>query len=122
VKRIKLAAWTVVYTAQPLALRQDILTLGFVSENDVAGFRQQQTTGQGVSEILRQAILDVLGTRVKFLARVDVPDAPAAPGGDAGNAPSPAFSEPQRYGESVVREILGASFLEETPLPPRNRE
>nr|WP_286279498.1 hypothetical protein [Naasia aerilata] len=46
VKRIKLAAWTVVYTAQPLALRQDILTLGFISENDVAGFRQQQNAGR----------------------------------------------------------------------------
>ncbi|MCU1437915.1 MAG: polymerase subunit gamma and tau, partial [Naasia sp.] len=119
VKRIKLAAWTVVFTASPLALRGDILTLGFVSENDVASFRQQQTTGEGVSEILRQAILDVLGVRVKFLARIDAPDHPPAPGG----APeAPAAPQPQRYGEAVVREILGASFLEETPLPPRTRE
>ncbi|WP_307807087.1 DNA polymerase III subunit gamma and tau [Naasia sp. SYSU D00057] len=131
VKRIKLAAWTVVYTAQPLGLREDILTLGFVSENDVAGFRQQQQTpGQGVSEILRRAILDVLGVRVKFLARVDAGDAPAAgPAASVGGAPvasrgasSPVRDEPQRYGEAVVREILGASFLEETSLPPRNRE
>ncbi|WP_210480351.1 DNA polymerase III subunit gamma and tau [Naasia sp. SYSU D00948] len=126
VKRIKLSAWTVVYTAQPLALREDILTLGFVSENDVAGFRQQQAAGQGVSEILRQAILDVLGTRVKFLARVDAPDLPAAPARATAPAttsrPSPARNEPQRYGEAVVREILGASFIEETSLPPRTRE
>jgi DNA polymerase-3 subunit gamma/tau len=125
VKRIKLAAWTVVYTAQPLALREDILTLGFVSENDVAGFRQQQTTGEGVSEILRQAIIDVLGTRVKFLARIDAPEpgAPAVATASRGAAPSPAArNEPQRYGEAVVREILGASFIEETPMPPRNRE
>jgi DNA polymerase-3 subunit gamma/tau len=27
----------------------------------------------------------------------------------------PAFEEKQRYGESVVREILGATFLEEQP-------
>jgi DNA polymerase-3 subunit gamma/tau len=118
VKRIKLSAWTVVYTAQPLTLRGDILTLGFVSENDVASFRQQQTAGEGVSEILRQAILNVLGTRVKFLARVDAPAA-APPPPDAGGAPR---NEPNRYGEAVVREILGASFIEETPLPPRVRE
>lgn len=125
VRRIKLAAWTVVYTAQPLSLREDILMLGFVSENDVASFRQQQTTGQGVSEILRQAILDVLGTRVKFLARVDAPDAPSIPaaaGGRGGTRPPAAQPEPQRYGEAVVRELLGASFIEETPLPPRTRE
>ncbi|HEY8590426.1 MAG TPA: DNA polymerase III subunit gamma and tau, partial [Naasia sp.] len=125
VKRIKLAAWTVVYTAQPLGLREDILTLGFISENDVASFRQQQTTGEGVSEILRQAILAVLGVRVKFLARIDAPD--IAPQESAGGAPAASVPpagppEPQRYGEAVVREILGASFLEETPLPPRTRE
>jgi DNA polymerase-3 subunit gamma/tau len=35
----------------------------------------------------------------------------------------PAFEEKQRYGESVVREILGATFLEEQPhvSAPRSR-
>jgi DNA polymerase-3 subunit gamma/tau len=28
---------------------------------------------------------------------------------------SVAFQEPQRYGESVVRELLGATFIEEQP-------
>jgi DNA polymerase-3 subunit gamma/tau len=32
--------------------------------------------------------------------------------------PAPKFQEPQRYGESVVREILGASFIEEQPVQP----
>ncbi|MDQ2699628.1 MAG: hypothetical protein M3Y46_12620, partial [Actinomycetota bacterium] len=42
------------------------------------------------------------------------PDAPAAPASThpAGDA---------RYGEAVVREILGASFLEETSTVPRDR-
>ena len=31
---------------------------------------------------------------------------------------TPTFQEPQRYGESVVREILGASFIEEQPVQP----
>lgn len=30
---------------------------------------------------------------------------------------SVAFQEPQRYGESVVREILNATFVEEQPAP-----
>lgn len=147
VEKAKRSAWAVVFTSQPRALVGDVLTLSFVSENDVAAFKQQ-TPGQGVSEQLRQAILAVLGVRVKFLARVDTAPAtegqartaeatasgsgwaaePAA-GSAAGDPPhseepSSASDEPPpyesaRYGESVVREILGASFLEETPLPPR---
>ena len=114
VKRGSMNAWAVVYTAQPLLLNGDILTLGFVSENDVSSFRQQQASGQGVSEVLRQAILEVLGTRVKFLVRVDAPaqQAPAPPD------PSEA-DQSRRYGESVVREILGANFIEETQLQPK---
>jgi DNA polymerase-3 subunit gamma/tau len=36
---------------------------------------------------------------------------------------APAFSEKQRYGEAVVREILGATFIEEQPYSaaPRTR-
>ncbi len=34
---------------------------------------------------------------------------------------APAFGEKQRYGESVVREILGATFLEEQPHDPATR-
>jgi DNA polymerase-3 subunit gamma/tau len=34
-------------------------------------------------------------------------------------AAAPKSSEPQRYGESVVREILGASFIEEQAVAPR---
>ncbi|THG30907.1 DNA polymerase III subunit gamma and tau [Naasia lichenicola] len=125
VRKAKISAWTVAYTATPIALRDDVLTLGFISENDVAGFRQQQTAGEGVSEILRQAILDVIGTRVKFLARVDAPAAAAVaaparsmPGAPASSAHDESFQK-ARYGESVVREILGATFVEEAPLPPR---
>ena len=44
------------------------------------------------------------------------PAAPAAPAPERElKASAPAFEEKQRYGESVVREILGATFLEEQP-------
>jgi DNA polymerase-3 subunit gamma/tau len=36
----------------------------------------------------------------------------------ASGARTPTFQAPQRYGEAVVREILGARFLEEQPAPP----
>ncbi|MFF1633429.1 DNA polymerase III subunit gamma and tau [Leifsonia sp. NPDC058248] len=94
VQRAKRSAWMVVFTAQVRSLEGDVLSLSFPSDNDVAGFRQQQTDGAlGVSEYLRQAIVDVLGIRVKFIARAD--GAPAggaptggAPGGGSGGTPS----------------------------------
>lgn len=48
-----------------------------------------------------------------------------APAPAAAAAPAPAPASPAarpaftRYGESVVREVLGARFVEERPLPPR---
>jgi len=50
--------------------------------------------------------------------------AASAPAGQRG-AParrSPAFAEKQRYGEAVVREILGATFIEEQPHDPISRQ
>ncbi|NYJ25197.1 DNA polymerase III subunit gamma and tau [Leifsonia shinshuensis] len=90
VQRAKRSAWMVVFTAQVRALNDDVLTLSFPSDNDVQSFRQPQTPGgQGVSEYLRQAIIDILGIRVKFIARADgAPSGgPARPSGGAPAAP-----------------------------------
>jgi DNA polymerase-3 subunit gamma/tau len=129
VQRTKRSAWAVVYTSSPRALKDDVLTLSFVSRGDVEGFRRSAPTG-GVSEVLRGAILEVLGIRVKFLPRIEAQQAgepvgepsPGDPEPVQESAPAPAFTpapvpESERYGEAVVREILGASFLEETVLP-----
>jgi DNA polymerase-3 subunit gamma/tau len=130
VQRTRRSAWAVVYTSHPRALDGDVLTLSFVSRSDVESFRQAAPSGGGTSEVLRSAILSVLGIRVKFLPKVDggqaAPEAaPAWSGGTADAAPAetpraPVVTAPseQRYGESVVREILGASFLEETTVAP----
>jgi DNA polymerase-3 subunit gamma/tau len=184
-------AWAIAMTARPMGLKDDVLALAFPSQNDVDGFKKPQAGKQGVSELLRQAIIDVLGIRVKFIAKADAaaakapsaaePDAPDAEPDPAGPtevepeprpavdaegwavapipteepapapspvepaetptsspvepAPSPSLVEPveapaptkksappegkQRYGEAVVREILGANFLEEQPIAPR---
>jgi DNA polymerase III subunit gamma/tau len=118
------------------------LVVGFPSDNDVANFKQSGPGATGVSEFLRTAILQVLGLRVKFIAKSDVVreqapvvDSPPAddgwavtaiPGAEPAQAPRAAVVKepvkddgPERYGESVVREMLGASFIEEQPLRPR---
>jgi DNA polymerase-3 subunit gamma/tau len=151
-------AWMVVFTSQARALDGDILTVTFPSEKDVANFKKPQAAGDSVSEVLRTAILAVLGLRVKFIAKVEQtlaapsddeapePDAPdaeppvdeggwavaeipgsvpeptpavAAPRVRTAPAAKPVTAESQRYGESVVREILGASFIEEQTIAPR---
>jgi DNA polymerase-3 subunit gamma/tau len=162
VRAAKLNAWVVLQTAEARNLVDDVLTVTFVSENDVANFKQPHPSGDSVSEYLRKAIVEVLGLRVKFVAKVEArPEAeqpvvepaavvepvetPAAEPvstsstSESGWAvaaipesepttPAPrkraepaAKAEPtdKRYGESVVREMLGASFLEEQPLTPR---
>ncbi|WP_348786704.1 DNA polymerase III subunit gamma and tau [Leifsonia sp. NPDC080035] len=112
VQRAKRSAWMVVFTAQVRSLSGDVLTLSFPSDNDVQSFRQPQAPGsQGVSEYLRQAIVEILGIRVKFIARADggpsspsrpsggAPAAPAAdpwPGADAAPAPATAATAPAR--------------------------
>lgn len=149
VRDAKLNAWMVLQTAQARALKDDVLTVSFVSENDANSFKQANPGGDSVSEHLRSAILAVLGVRVKFIARVESaaaapsdeeapePSAPdVEPGGwavaaipsseperpaqPAQRAPRAAASAPakptnNRYGEAVVREILGANFIEEQP-------
>ncbi|WP_374947799.1 DNA polymerase III subunit gamma and tau [Agreia sp.] len=211
VQKAKRSAWLVVFTATVRAFENDVLTLAFPSENDVNQFKQQQAPGHGVSEILRQAILDLLGVRVKYIARVEqsgaatgstanetqppapapssgsvttapasMPPAALAPGPRAAAAGSPQkpaevtnswavvtipksdpglelSAEPvpeedrepepdarararpetpparppavattdsgrQRYGEAVVREILGANFIEEQPVASRTTQ
>jgi DNA polymerase-3 subunit gamma/tau len=181
VQRAKMSAWTVVYTAKVRALDGDVLSLAFVSQNDVDSFKQPQGSGEGISEYLRKAIVEILGLRVKFTARVEGPEAETVapkkavvpengqtPAPDAAGwavasipesepalpapakaaprskrpsvslvEPDPATDEPRaaepdpakdvattasptsRYGESVVRELLGASFVEEHDLAPR---
>ncbi len=94
VQRAKRSAWAVVYTAHPIALDGDVLTLSFVSRTDVEDFRRAAPGGAGVSEVLRTAILEVLGVRVKFLPKVDGgrrdEAQPADPAPEPGVTPLPA--------------------------------
>ncbi|WP_182045999.1 DNA polymerase III subunit gamma and tau [Curtobacterium sp. ME26] len=69
VQRSRRSAWSVVVTAQVTALREDVLTLTFPSQQDVASFKEMSDPSTSVSELLRSAIIEVLGLRVKFVAR-----------------------------------------------------
>ncbi|MCJ1710335.1 DNA polymerase III subunit gamma and tau [Clavibacter michiganensis subsp. phaseoli] len=100
VEKAKRSAWLVAVTATPRALADDVLTLAFVSANDAEKFKERGAPGQGVSDILRTAILDVLGIRVKFIARVEphggtaAPTGSAAPTGGGSASPAPDASRP----------------------------
>lgn len=94
VAAVKRSAWLVAQTASVRALSDDyVLRLSFPSAKDVEDFKHLNA-GDGVSTMVRQAILDVLGVTVKFIAHVDAPgdsDAPArdsaAPAAGASSAP-----------------------------------
>jgi DNA polymerase-3 subunit gamma/tau len=64
--------------------------------------------------------VDEAGWAVAEIPGSTEPEAPAARRSPtAAKAAAPTSTEPQRYGESVVREILGASFIEEHTVAPR---
>ena len=111
VQGIKRNSWMVVYTSTPRAYdgANEVLTLTFPSDNDVQSFRQAQGAGESVSEHLRQAIVQLFGVRVKFIARVEGgAPAAAAPPAAAPQAPPPAASAPTASGWNVTP-IAGAA-------------
>ncbi|CAN5353461.1 hypothetical protein BH11ACT2_BH11ACT2_03430 [soil metagenome] len=88
-------AWLVVFTATAQTLNDDVLTLTFASQNDVDKFKQSTPGGDSVSEVLRAAIVEVLGLRVKYIARVEqvaAKSAPAVVPTPAAVVPAPAAS------------------------------
>ncbi len=183
VSKSKRTAWTVLYTAQPKELREgSVLVLSFPSQKDVEALKQRSTLGEGVGDILKKAVLDVLGFTPGLVASVDAvrgaesnqdeippvlsgPDQEPPPSPDDGGwavaeipsaevpnpekpkatkkesaaqsskkpngateskeASAPASASAQntagkpRYGEAVVREILGANFIEEQAVAPK---
>ncbi|RFA16423.1 DNA polymerase III subunit gamma/tau [Subtercola boreus] len=135
VEKSKRSAWMIVYTGSIRALEGDVLTLTFPSQNDVDNFKQQQAPGQGVSEVLRQAIVDVLGLRVKFIARVDAtnpgsPEARAVAGGlaaggspaagagpDVGRPAASAVTPPVAASPATAARVSAPSAPVATPTP-----
>jgi DNA polymerase-3 subunit gamma/tau len=136
------AAWMVAFALNVIDFTGDVLTLKFLSQKDLDSFKNSD----GASEVLRGAIMDVLGVQVKFKAQIDAKqEAPAttpiavvketAPAKPKAAEPvvderieEPAAEEPEpeaksrnsgmadesaRYGESLLREMLGAEPMQD---------
>ncbi|HET8895633.1 MAG TPA: DNA polymerase III subunit gamma and tau [Protaetiibacter sp.] len=121
VQGIKRGSWMVVYTSTPRAYdaASEVLTLSFPSDNDVQSFREAQGAGESVSEHLRQAILKVLGVRVKFIARVEggAPAAAAPTKASASTTAPPSAAAPAASGWNVAP-IPNAAPASDDEAPP----
>ena len=82
------SAWMVAFSLTVVDFADEILTLKFLSQNDLDAFKNSS----GASDILRKAIFDVLGVQVKFKAQIDAtqPTPPVAPAAAPTAAPTAA--------------------------------
>ncbi len=65
------SAWLVVFSLQVRGFEGDVLTLNFASQNDIESFKKRAAPGDSVPDILREAILGLLGVRVMYVAKVE---------------------------------------------------
>lgn len=127
------AAWMVAFALSVVDYTDDVLTLKFQSQKDLDSFKNSGDA----SEVLRSAIMEVFGVQVKFKAHIEskadevVPKEskpqkvepqkaePAAPVASPPTTPiavvedtksrnSSMIDDEARYGESLLREVLGA--------------
>ena len=135
VKAESKSAWVVAFTLTVMDLSGDVLTLKFLSQKDLDGFKADSRS----TDALRKAIFAVLGLAVKFKPHVEesaaqvsseaateahppttaipvVKDKPVA----KTEAPAPEtksrngmVNEDARYGESLLREMLGAEPMQD---------
>ena len=139
------AAWMVAFALNVIDFTGDVLSLKFLSQKDLDSFKNTD----GASEVLRGAIMDVLGVQVKFKAQIDtkaeVAAAPEIKPEPKAESTSPNIASPKttpiavvkeepvvedvaaeaksrnsgmadesaRYGESLLREMLGAEPMQD---------
>ena len=130
VKAESKSAWVVAFTLTVMDLSADVLTLKFLSQKDLDGFKADSRS----TDALRKAIFAVLGLQVKFKPHVEESDGvvvaeaaadahppttaipvvkveePAAPESKSRNG---MVNEEARYGESLLREMLGAEPMQD---------
>jgi DNA polymerase-3 subunit gamma/tau len=139
VKKESRAAWMVAFTLTVMDLTDDVLTLKFLSQKDLDAFKSDSRS----TDALRKAIFAVLGIQVKFRPHIEEGAVPAQVSEEAEPATtvmpvveatqdspavaSEAVSEPKsepksrnsmvneytRYGESLLREVLGAEPIQD---------
>ncbi len=118
------SSWLLASGARVSELDGDVLTLSFQSQSDVSKFKKL-AAGAGPSEDLRQAILAVLGVRVKYLAKHDSETGPAAPPAGAPTGQPPSATPPKtaamgsaRAAASPVTEWVVAAIPSDADAPP----
>jgi DNA polymerase-3 subunit gamma/tau len=139
VKKESKAAWMVAFTLTVMDLTDDVLTLKFLSQKDLDAFKSDSRS----TDALRKAIFAVLGIQVKFRPHIEEGSEPAQvaqevepattvmPVVETGAASPAVASEPEsepnsetksrnsmvnedtRYGESLLREVLGAEPIQD---------
>jgi DNA polymerase-3 subunit gamma/tau len=134
VKKESRAAWMVAFTLTVMDLTDDVLTLKFLSQKDLDSFKSDSRS----TDALRKAIFAVLGIQVKFRPHIEEGAEPASTSEEATPAttvipvveqkqeieevaepkaaPSSRNSmvnEDTRYGESLLREVLGAEPIQD---------
>jgi DNA polymerase-3 subunit gamma/tau len=131
VKKESRAAWMVAFTLTVMDLTDDVLTLKFLSQKDLDSFRSDSRS----TDELRKAIFAVLGLQVKFRphieegAQVTEQAEPAttviplikkeqevsevASPDSAPASRNSMVNEDTRYGESLLREVLGAEPIQD---------
>ncbi|WP_166980634.1 DNA polymerase III subunit gamma and tau [Paramicrobacterium fandaimingii] len=114
VAKTKRSTWMLIMNADVRDLKEDILTLVFPSPKDLESFKKL-AAGDGPSEHLRAAIVDVLGLRVKYIAKVD--GAPE-PGARAASSASSAQAAPREPRASSTSDSPPAEPEEPAPSAP----
>jgi DNA polymerase III subunit gamma/tau len=136
VKAESKSAWVVAFTLTVMDLSADVLTLKFLSQKDLDGFKADSRS----TDALRKAIFAVLGLQVKFKPHVEesaaevssevaneahppttaipvVKDEPVAkeekPAAPEAKSRNGMVDEDARYGESLLREMLGAEPMQD---------
>jgi len=132
VKKESRAAWMVAFTLTVMDLTDDVLTLKFLSQKDLDSFKSDSRS----TDALRKAIFAVLGIQVKFRPHVEegaeltstsdeaapattvipVVEQEASQASEPKAAPTSRNSmvnEDTRYGESLLREVLGAEPIQD---------
>ena len=132
VKKESRAAWMVAFTLTVMDLTDDVLTLKFLSQKDLDSFKADSRS----TDALRKAIFAVLGIQVKFRPHIEegaevasvteqaepattvipVIEQEVSEAPEVKSAPSSRNSmvnEEARYGESLLREVLGAEPIQD---------
>ena len=132
VKKESRAAWMVAFTLTVMDLTDDVLTLKFLSQKDLDSFKADSRS----TDALRKAIFAVLGIQVKFRPHIEegaevasvteqaepattvipVVEQEVSEAPEVKSAPSSRNSmvnEEARYGESLLREVLGAEPIQD---------